>query len=69
MSLRVIVEAGTGYKGDQYRVLAYGQGPAPYRQTGWWLHSLYSTLAAAQRERERLLRQGGRVEGGRVVPA
>lgn len=65
--MTVIVEAGTGYKGDQYRVLVHGEGPPPYRQTGWWLHGLYSTLAAAQAERDRLLRQGGRVEGGRVV--
>lgn len=67
--MKVIVEPGTGYKGDQYRVLAYGEGPAPYRQTGWWLQGLYSTLEAAQASRDSLIRKGGRVEGGRVVPA
>lgn len=57
---QAIVEQGTGYKGDLYRVLVYGEGPPPYRQTGWHLHALYSTLEQAQHERDRLNGRGGR---------
>lgn len=57
-----IVEQGTGHRGDRWRVLVYGEGPAPYRQVGWHLHALYWNPDTARHERDRLnaLRDAGR---------
>lgn len=52
---QAIVEYGTGWHDDQYRVLVYGRA-GTYSQIGWHIDSHHSTLAAAQRRRDQINR-------------
>ena len=53
MTERVIVEAGTGWHGDNYRVLVHDR-QGTYAQLAWWPVAHYPTLAAAQAYRDAL---------------
>lgn len=51
--MQAIVEPGTGYHTDQYRVLVH-ERQGPYAQLAWWPVAHYATLAEAQAHRDRL---------------
>lgn len=57
MTERVIVEPGTGWHADQWRVLVHGR-QGPYRQLAWWPMAPNPTLREAQEHRDRLNTEG-----------
>ena len=58
MTERVIVEAGTGWHGDNYRVLVHDRR-GPYAQLAWWPVAHYPTLREAQKHRNAVAREEG----------